>query len=1243
MGYAMVKAQRLEMFSGSPMLHSALTVTAVLVMATSVLGQELRSVQISSTNSQSGTDIISGLDKAQLLTSPELSSPKQSVVYPVDLGIDTATNINIDLTGSPESQYTESQPITDIRSTDVASGKEDTTQGTTNETGQPAPEPEVLVSEVVVLEVDPDLTLTVYEAISTRPGQTTTRSQIQADINAIFATGFFNNVRAEPSDTPLGVRVTFFVKVNPILRAVKIIGNQVLNQEKLDEIFRPQYNQILNLQELQRGIESVNKFYQDSGLILGQVLGAPQIDPDGTVTLQVAEGVVETIDVRYLDFEGEPTEGKTQKSILLKELRTKTGEPLNRDQLQIDVERVFGLGLFEDVQVALEPGQDPQKVNVILNVQERSTGNFSVGFGVSSKSGLFLTGSYNQSNWLGKNQKFSTEVQIGESIFAWQASLTNPGALDPSSNQDALSAAGIAALDAVPDAESTLQRRILEAILDPDKLQEVFSDIRKLDPQAILDDRSELKKSIAVTHFLKALKISERENRSAETALTLNNLGNFYAGNKEYKLAINFYQKAQQKFEILNSPLLELITWIKLADSYRENGQLSRSIASYSNSLKILKKIRVNLTPESAFGDNILQVLKIEWQDDIESLDQELDLLLSLAEVTITLDIGALYSALGDYQQSLYIANSSQLKEVTKKLLYSSSKSIERLISSLDIDLTSLSDNEKILIKIANTFKDRINSSIKNFPEATRLFAFKFIYSDLNEDEIATFYQSEIQQNFGSNIKNYILVAIREVLDLYANDPELLEDIDPDLINAAFLGFEIFIDYAGAQVIDDEDFGQKTPIGFNNKIKSMTNSLLRYLSNPESKVFESAELSELKPFLLSIAHKIAKIINDSPNKNNIDGVVIEITEFILSKWPEDNDFLKKIGSIKSFIYLIQGGAYYKLVNYQKSAESYEFYLESLLGFEDVFYVLLNELSPDSESELVSESDQDSYVKRLIPSFANILSQLDKTLQFDAILKTVEIHSKLGQLSQSKVRYQEALSLIPELLQEGSTFLESEVAEIYYDIAQAGLLVGDLDNVQKFIEAAIYINENFIPGKSLLSESGFTNINFQYGYGETNRGNLTLGFNISANNPWTSSAPSSQESNSPSCTTPVTYFECRQKYFDLYIDLLVRKHANNPSAGFNIRAFEQSERARVRSPQVFQGLSNSIDPSKNFPKIAARKKLLNEPKRLSQIQQIGLEDNTVLIEYFLGEEKSYLWLLSKDRPLQTVELPFPCSD
>lgn len=295
------------------------------------------------------------------------------------------------------------------------------------------PEPRVLVAEVVVSGAEGDLESEVYRVIQTRPGRATTRSQLQEDINAIFETGFFSNVRAVPSDTELGVRVTFEVLPNPVLQRVQVQGNQVLPPTVVDEIFGEQYGSILNLNAFQDGIEALNQWYQTNGYVLAQVVGAPQVTEDGTVTLEVAEGVIEDIQVRFLDEDGEatdeegnPIEGQTREFIITREFETQPGDVFNQQQVQTDLQRVFGLGIFEDVRVSLDPGQDPRQVDVIVNVIERNTGSIGAGVGFSSASGLFGSVSYQEQNLGGNNQRLGAEIQLGERDFLFDINFTDP-------------------------------------------------------------------------------------------------------------------------------------------------------------------------------------------------------------------------------------------------------------------------------------------------------------------------------------------------------------------------------------------------------------------------------------------------------------------------------------------------------------------------------------------------------------------------------------------------------------------------------------------------------------------------------------------------------------------------------------------------------------------------------------------------------------------------------------------------
>ncbi len=302
-----------------------------------------------------------------------------------------------------------------------------------------ANEPRVLVAEVKIDGIDgnPEQALledAVYGAIRTQPGQATTSSQLQADLSAIFATGYFSNVNFRPEDSPLGVRVVFIVEPNPTLQGVVTEGTQVLPDEVIADTFGPQYGSILNFKDLQNGVKRINDWYQDEGYVLAQVVDATQISSDGQVTLEIAEGLVDSIEVRFLDADGNPTDeagepvrGRTKPYVVTREFQLKEGDVFNRGSAERDLQRVFGLGLFQDVRLSLDPSpDDPRKVIVVANVIESRTGNIGATGGVSSSNGLFGSISLGQDNFRGRNQKLKSEITLGQREFLFDVGYTDP-------------------------------------------------------------------------------------------------------------------------------------------------------------------------------------------------------------------------------------------------------------------------------------------------------------------------------------------------------------------------------------------------------------------------------------------------------------------------------------------------------------------------------------------------------------------------------------------------------------------------------------------------------------------------------------------------------------------------------------------------------------------------------------------------------------------------------------------------
>lgn len=309
---------------------------------------------------------------------------------------------------------------------------------------------QVLVSDIIIRTpagaLAPELESKVRQILTVKTGQPTTREQLEQNLNAVRALGAFAAVEIIPEDTAKGVKLSFLVTPYGTLRQVQIktlpasSSSTILKQTDVDSIFGTQYGKQLNAVELQAAIKQLNAFYQKQGYNLAQVADVEELGADGTLKLVIAEGLIEDVQVRFLNKEGalvddkkKPITGSTRPFIVTREAELKPGKIFNRNTAEKDLRRIYGLGLFDDVRVSFAPGSDPAKVLLQFNVIERKTANILAGGGISSTSGLFGSISYNQLNIGGNAQKLGAELQVGtRSDVLFDLNFTDPWiATDP--------------------------------------------------------------------------------------------------------------------------------------------------------------------------------------------------------------------------------------------------------------------------------------------------------------------------------------------------------------------------------------------------------------------------------------------------------------------------------------------------------------------------------------------------------------------------------------------------------------------------------------------------------------------------------------------------------------------------------------------------------------------------------------------------------------------------------------------
>ena len=267
--------------------------------------------------------------------------------------------------------------------------------------------------------------------MSIKPGSIVDNQILKQDLNAIYASGWFSGVKINSQNGPLGVRLIVNVIPNPILKKVELNStNSIVSDQYVDDVFKNYYGTTLNLNEFQNKIETIKKRYESEGYSLARIKGPDRINENGIVTLNVTEGVVSDVQLRFLgtdgesSIDGEPRKGKTKDWVIKRELKTQPGSIFNRKILEADIRRLYATSLFDDVKVSLGPdSSNPGRVIIFLDLSEQRTGSLTGGLGYSNSSGIFASLGLQETNALGRAWSTNLNLNFGEYSTTYNLSL----------------------------------------------------------------------------------------------------------------------------------------------------------------------------------------------------------------------------------------------------------------------------------------------------------------------------------------------------------------------------------------------------------------------------------------------------------------------------------------------------------------------------------------------------------------------------------------------------------------------------------------------------------------------------------------------------------------------------------------------------------------------------------------------------------------------------------------------------
>ena len=244
----------------------------------------------------------------------------------------------------------------------------------------------------------------IAAALKTKQGMEFTEEGLSQDLSAIYDLGWFYDMHPEFKLVPEGVQIIYHVLENPVYKDVKVNGNTVIDGKKVDACFDLEKDKIANLKQINKCVQKLEEEYRSNGYILARVTDV-HMEQDGTLQVTVNEGLVEGFKVKG--------NKKCKDYVITREMKLKPGKPFNAKDARRSMQRVYNLGYFEDVNVKLNPGREPNSVEVEIDVVEMNTGTFGIGAGYSNADGFVGMISIGDKNFRGTGDKINIRWEFG--------------------------------------------------------------------------------------------------------------------------------------------------------------------------------------------------------------------------------------------------------------------------------------------------------------------------------------------------------------------------------------------------------------------------------------------------------------------------------------------------------------------------------------------------------------------------------------------------------------------------------------------------------------------------------------------------------------------------------------------------------------------------------------------------------------------------------------------------------------
>jgi len=206
---------------------------------------------------------------------------------------------------------------------------------------------------------------------------------------------------------------------------IQVTGDLVIEEATLRRLIMTQANDVFSRKKMEQSVENITAVLSNIGYAFANVNPIPQIDRDNRlVTINYFVDPGKRVYVRQITFIGNTG---TKDEVLRREMRQFEGGWFSQAAIDRSKIRMQRLTYFENVSIETPAvaGTDDQ-IDVVVTIEERAAGSFSVGLGFSQLQGLIASLSVQQDNFLGSGKRVGLALSHSRIVSNFSLSYDNP-------------------------------------------------------------------------------------------------------------------------------------------------------------------------------------------------------------------------------------------------------------------------------------------------------------------------------------------------------------------------------------------------------------------------------------------------------------------------------------------------------------------------------------------------------------------------------------------------------------------------------------------------------------------------------------------------------------------------------------------------------------------------------------------------------------------------------------------------